>query len=359
MAGLIGSVAAGATRSQSIPLEVSDDPAVVRVAFGSCVSQRKGQGIWRRIAEWDPDLFIMMGDGVYPEHEPGGLATLEAIHSAYRRARQRDELRRFRAQVSTIAIWDDNDYGGSDIGRTFEHKLESRDLFLDFWAPPEEASVRRRNTGIYASWELGRPEHRVQVIVPDLRFSRSEWAQTEGDVRAARAEIGLGPYKPVVEDGVTMLGEAQWQWLEGCLLRPAELRVFVSSIQLVPEDRGWESWSNFPAERRRLLDLFQSTGADPIVVLSGDVHYAEISRLDRGGDARPLWEFTSSGLTESWPTPGQNDNRVGAAYPVPNFGILTLRRTAERPTLTVDILDAEGRGLLRQQLHLDTLAAPV
>ena len=215
---------------------------------------------------------------------------LQALRSAYRHARTRPEFQRFREQVRTIAIWDDNDYGGSDIGRTFEDKTRSRDLFLEYWASAREASIRRRDTGIYAYWELGEPDRRVQIIVPDLRFCRSEWAQTEGDVRAARSEIGLGPYKPIVAEGVTMLGEEQWGWLGECLRRPARLRLFVSSIQLVPEDRGWESWSNFPTEKQRLLDLFETTGAAPIVVLSGIL----ITPSSRGNDSRAIQATSGS-----------------------------------------------------------------
>ena len=353
--GLLGGVAAGTLRGQSIRVEPGGEQAVVRIAFGSCVSQRKSQSVWQQIAEKDPHLFVMMGDGVYPEHEPGSLPTVEAIRSAYRHAGAHRELQRFRDSVPVAAIWDDNDYGGSDIGRTFQHKLESRDLFLDFWASPSEASLRRSDSGIHATWELGERERRIQIIVPDLRFSRSEWAQTEGDVRAARDRAGLGPYKPALGGEVTMLGEPQWIWLENCLRRPAGLRLFVSSIQLVPEDRGWESWSNFPVEKQRLLDMFSAHANAPIVVLSGDVHYAEVSRLQGSDALGPLWEFTSSGLTESWPTPGSNAHRIGPAYPEPNFGMLSVDWREDNPRLSVDILAANGRLLRRESLLLSSL----
>ena len=356
IAGLIGGVAAGATRSSAIPLQLTNDSSVVRLAFGSCVSQRKNQDIWQRILDKEPHLFIMMGDGVYPEHEPGALPMLQALRSAYRHARTRPEFQRFREQVRTIAIWDDNDYGGSDIGRTFEDKTRSRDLFLEHWASAREASIRRRDTGIYAYWELGEPDRRIQIIVPDLRFCRSEWAQTEGDLRAARSEIGLGPYKPIVAEEVTMLGEEQWGWLGECLRRPARLRLFVSSIQLVPEDRGWESWSNFPTEKQRLLDLFETTGPAPIVVLSGDTHYAEFSRQRFKSNSSYLWEFTSSGLTETWPTPGPNAQRVGLAHSVANFGLLTMDWAASRPAVTVELFAEDGSRLGQQSVFLESLA---
>jgi alkaline phosphatase D len=153
-----------------------------------------------------------------------------------------------------------------------------------------------------------------------------------------------------------MLGETQWAWLASCLSKPARLRVLVSSIQLVAEGRGWESWSNFPAEKQRLLDLIRSTEAQGVVVLSGDTHYAEVSRQDDSVLGYPVWEFTSSGLTEFWPSPGPNPNRVGRAYPQTNFGLLTVNWLVDRPMIVGEIFAAGGRRLRQESILLDTLS---
>jgi alkaline phosphatase D len=50
-----------------------------------------------------------------------------------------------------------------------------------------------------------------------------------------------------------------------------------------------------------MLDLIDSTQAGGVVFLSGDVHCGEFSRRSfvHGYD---LYDFTSSGITETWPT---------------------------------------------------------
>jgi alkaline phosphatase D len=356
ISGLLGGLAAGAVRGGTPAVVSAGNSGILRIAFGSCVSQRKDQTVWKQIASKRPHLFVMMGDGIYPEHEGADLPVLDAIEKAYIQASARCDLAEFREQVETIAIWDDNDYGGSDIGAVFEHKCRSRDLFLKFWASPEEQEARRRNSGIYALWEMGPPGIRTQIILLDLRFCRSEWAQTEDGYRQALSESGYGPYRQTSDDGITMLGETQWAWLESCLNKPARLRVLVSSIQLAAEGRGWESWSNFPGEKQRLLSLIRSTDAQGVVVLSGDTHYAEVSRQDDSSLGYPLWEFTSSGLTEFWPTPGPNPNRVGAAYPETNFGLLTVNWHADRPMIVAEIFGAHGRRLRQESIMLDTLS---
>ena len=58
--------------------------------------------------------------------------------------------------------------------------------------------------------------------------------------------------------------------------------------------------------------LIRDTGARGVVMLSGDTHYAEASCL-RTNAPYPLWDFTSSGLTETWPVLPPNSRRVGEA----------------------------------------------
>jgi alkaline phosphatase D len=356
LAGLFGTIATDTLFADITPFGSDSDKSVFRIGFGSCVSQRRDQTIWEIIAARNPDVFVMMGDGVYPEHEGEDLPVLESIEKAYQHARTRTELAAFREQIETIAIWDDNDYGGSDIGASFTHKCTSRDLFLDFWANEKESEVRRRNDGIYGLWEFGPEEQRTQIIVPDLRFCRSEWAQTELDIRAKLGQSGFGPYKPTASEDTKMLGDQQWRWLEECLSRPAKFRILVSSIQFVAEGRGWESWSNFPHEKARLLELIRATRAENLLIISGDTHYGEVSLDNSSLVGYPLWEITSSGLTESWPTPGPNPNRIGPAYPTTNFGMLSVNWASNRPMIVAELFSGNGARLRQQSLFLDDLA---
>ena len=73
-----------------------------------------------------------------------------------------------------------------------------------------------------------------------------------------------------------MLGEEQWTWLERQLNdSKASMNIVISSIQVLTTNPVVESWGHFPNERERLLTLLNNiTG---LVILSGDVHHAEIS----------------------------------------------------------------------------------
>jgi alkaline phosphatase D len=111
------------------------------------------------------------------------------------------------------------------------------------------------------------------------------------------------PYDQVDGD---FLGEAQWEWLEKELYESkASFNVIVSGIQVLPEDRffGGENWHRFPQQRLRLLHLILKSNAKGVVLLSGDVHFAEINQIQcDGGTSRRsiITEVTNSGMTHSW-----------------------------------------------------------
>ncbi len=55
-----------------------------------------------------------------------------------------------------------------------------------------------------------------------------------------------------------VLSNEQWKWLEAELKKPAELRIIVSSIQILADDHGFEKWGNFPLERKKFLDTIKN-----------------------------------------------------------------------------------------------------
>ena len=332
--------------------EWEHDPGILRIAFGSCMHQNKPQAFWKKIAALQPHRFVMLGDGVYPLRE-SPRHIIEDLQQAYAVAARSRELSAFRAQVPISAIWDDNDFGGSDSGKSFAHKLASRKMFLDFWVGSDaERRIRERPSGIYALWEWGSAQRRTQLIVPDLRYSRSEWVAQSIGKKLARLASGFGPYGLQGED-TTMLGEQQWLWLEECLRRPARLRILASSLPFAASARGWESWANMPHERQRLLALVKQTGAGGIIVVSGDTHYGELSRLDEG--PYPLWDLTASGLTEFWPKPGLNQHRVGPAFGRTNFGLLQVNWREPDPEVLLELRTTGGDILIQKAIPLSTL----
>jgi alkaline phosphatase D len=319
----------------------------LRIAFGSCAKETKDQPIWDAILGLQPDLFVMLGDGVYADTTNPGR-----MRRAYARLAEKHGFQRLREQVSVFAIWDDHDYGANDAGADYPMKDESRRQFCDFWGEPADSLRRTQEGGIFATRMLGPPGRRVQLIAPDLRWNRDPETSSGGWWRMARQYVAgqvfrgraiAGPYQTVDDASATkMLGAAQWAWLEAQFQERADLRIVCSSLQVLSQGTGWEAWEQFPAERARLLSLIGR--AENVILMSGDVHYGEFSALPRPG-AAPLWEATSSGLTEVWASLPPNARRTGA-YRGRNFGILTIDWEARQ--VRMEILDEQGETQLAQ-----------
>lgn len=70
------------------------------------------------------------------------------------------------------------------------------------------------------------------------------------------------------------------------------------SLQVLERRYGAsESWGRFPDARARLLRVLAAAAA-PALLISGDVHLAEISVAECGGER--LVDVTASGMTHSW-----------------------------------------------------------
>lgn len=297
-----------------------------RIAFGSCANQDEPQPIWRTIQQSNPDLFLFTGDNVYassPHQKP--------IAEQYRKLDLIPEYRAVREKVPFMATWDDHDFGMRDGGTDWTGKEAARRDFINYWTYARN-SMPLEQGGIYHSKIIGPKKQMVQVIMLDTRFYRSPLKEKSGFEGQARN------YEPQ-NDG-TILGEAQWQWLEAQLKRPANIRFVVSSIQLVADQPAFEKWGNFPRERQRFFDLIKKTRAKNVIVISGDRHIASISKMDLPGYG-PLFDITASSLNRPNNYPDQDPHYVGPTYNAVNFGLAEI--DWKKKTVSLEIRDLSNK----------------
>lgn len=318
------------------------NPLISRIAFGSCSTQDEPLPILRTVLEWEPELFIYLGDNIY-----GDTNDMKLLESKYAKLGAKKEFQALRAAVPVIATWDDHDYGENDAGKEFAFKQESKEIFLRFWNEPRP-SPRREHEGIYVSYRFEDPASKrtLQIILLDTRSFRDQplvnpFPSWKND------------YLPDTDPNKTLLGDAQWKWLEERLKEPADLRVIGSSIQFAHEYNGFESWTNFPLEMIKMVNLIKSTKANGVVFISGDVHWGELSIL-RAPGCYPLHDLTASGLNRDWTNVEPNRNRYGNACSEFHFGMLQIE-WSKNPTVELRIHDMTGRTHVRKTVRLSDL----
>ncbi len=314
--------------------------SMARIAFGSCARQAQADHIWDLIAATNPDLLLLLGDNVYADTRDPNV-----MQAAYDQLADRYSFAAIRKQIPILATWDDHDYGENDAGSDYPMRDQAQRIFNQFWYP--DSDELNSQEGIYHSrrFQVGRLQ--VQVIMLDTRYHRSALKR------------GLWGYRENNDPQATILGRQQWQWLEALLSQPADLRLIGSSIQFVAKDHSYEKWANFPLERQRLLDLIAETKAGGVIFLSGDRHHAEISKLNRKDIAYPIYDITSSGLSNRLDpaiNTEYNEYRIdnSFAYRQRNFATIDIQDGGE-PSLRLAIHDAYGDELASTRIKLREL----
>lgn len=327
----------------------AEDLPLTRIAFGSCCHQDKPKPIFTAVLAAKPQAFLFLGDNVYADTED-----MAEMRGKYAKLDADPGFAALRAACPILGVWDDHDYGVNDGGAEYPMREAAQREFAAFFRLPAESPVRQR-PGIYDAVRFG-PEGRVvQIIQLDARYFRSPLVKLP-----QKGEFG--PYTGNTDPAATVLGESQWRWLGERLREPADLRVVMSSYQLLPQDHGWECWENFPAERARFLRLLKETRAGGVIVLSGDRHLGEIMTLPRTdplSPGAPVWEFTSSGLTNGGGGTDNEPNRHRVSpgvYRDLNFGVLEIDWEKRRVAGSIRRLD--GQAVFSAQIALDELKLP-
>lgn len=320
---------------------------VSRIGFGSGAFQWGEQYIWNAAADANLDLFIFNGDAIYADFDGEKVydVTEEILRKEWARLAAIPTFQRFRKKVPIMATWDNHDYGKFDGGAEFTLKEVSRQIFLDFFNEPAD-SERRVTPGVYDVKIFGPEGKRVQIILLDNRYFKGPYIsdkRSEEERKSLGLSGSMGKYLPNTDPNVTLLGDQQWHWLEKQLKKTAEIRLVVSGTQIIPDEKGMEEWGNFPLERKKLFRLIKTTGANGVILLTGNVHFAEVSMIDTG--AYPLYDFTASGLdhTNENYAKAKNSYRVAGPYYEHNFGLVEIDWKAKPSLLvTLKVIGADG-----------------
>ncbi|WP_439622172.1 alkaline phosphatase D family protein [Gemmata sp.] len=330
----------------------ADDPKVLtKIAFGSCADQDKPLPIFDTMAAAKPDLLVLLGDNMYADLDRKLKVTPDVIREKYKLMEKVPGFAKLKATCPMVGTWDDHDYGKNDAGVEWEHKDEAQQALLDFFGVAKD-DPRRTRKGVYHAEIYGPPGKRVQVILLDTRYFRSPIKKAPFDPKTR-----ISACLPNTDPDATFLGAEQWKWLEEQLKKPAEVRLLASSIQLVSDDHPFEKWANIPKEREKLHALLNSTGANGVIVLSGDRHLAEIS-LDTKAIGYPLYDVTSSGFNQAsknWRAPEANSKRLAAMPFGDNFGFITIDWSGDDPRVAVQVRDEDGDATGGFKVRLSTL----
>jgi alkaline phosphatase D len=318
------------------------------VFSGDCVGQgwgidpsRGGMRLYEAMRQLQPDVFIHLGDTIYADQplksevtlDDGSIwrnlvteaksrpaQTLDDFRGCHRYNLQDEHMRRFNAEVSQVALWDDHEVrdnwwpsqrlaadAPSDEKSVALLAARAKRAFLDY-LPLRINPVESER--IYRAWRHGPA---LEIFALDMRSYRGP--NSTNRQTSASEETAL-------------LGDAQVAWLERALAAsPATWKLIASDMPLglvVPDAGGrFEAVANrepgAPLGREleiaRLLKFIKDRRIRNVVWITADVHYCAAHRYAPNGagftEFDPFWEFVGGPLHAGTFGPSELDRTFG------------------------------------------------
>ena len=227
----------------------TEDAKVVFCFSGDSRENYQPFTIMQAVQAQRPDFFLHLGDTIYADR--GGSAhSLEEFWQKYHANRSDPFSQNCFATTSVYAIWDDHEVADDYLPGDPLAPI-GRKAFLDYWPIGRPVSDPER---IYRSVRWGSA---VELLLLDARQYRDP-------------------------NRTTMLGKPQREWLFDQLAQSTATFKFIATT--VPmAGGGSDRWDGYPKERKELLDFIKEKKMRGVVFLSGDMHYAAITKIPRGG----------------------------------------------------------------------------
>ncbi len=268
------------------------------IAFVSCAMDHLHKAdVWDQLAGQTPDICFFLGDNVYADRKSLFEKVKDVdpvlLWNRYMETRNRVSFYFQRRLIPTLALWDDHDFGGNNVDKSYPHSAASKEIFEAFFAQDPRPALTAG-----------------PGIARRLRAFGADFFLLDG--RSFRDAPGTGG---------RILGGEQEAWLDGMLgARPS---LFMNgSLFFGAYAQGLDSFEGeyaaaFADFRRRIRESGAIAG-----FASGDVHYSEIMKVEAEQLGHPTFELVSSSI-HSLTFPGIHDRYVNPrrvrADSTPNF----------------------------------------
>lgn len=318
-----------------------NDGGIVKIAFGSCArySRRRGnnQTVWDDIAHAKPDYLFLLGDQIYMDYgywpfsreyvgKPKGYDLVrfeEEMCQRYTRqwnephfAALRNDLQKRHGKNRIFGVWDDHDFAWDGA--------QGEDMAAD----PAQQGKRDISRALFHQWM------NCSTNRPEVYYSL--------DIPGARVIFLDNRYH--AKKGVSLLGQAQLNFLQQALQHDAAYTLVCAGLTLTQGSEKFSKSADYPA----LMKILTANPEQKILFLAGDIHNNYFGTISEQ-DCPPVHEIVSSGLHINYlGLPGRLDDRR-------NWGLLTL----DNQGVTVELKSNSKKGRQGHRINLSDWNNPI
>ena len=304
--------------------------ANLRYAVCSCMDDNHhAPQIWRDLIAQRPDVIFFAGDSTYCDYGSESDSGEARLWRRFAEARGILEIYASRQLIPIFATWDDHDYGQNDSGRDFPFRDKSQVNFMRFFAmDPSHCAGLSRGPGVSSRLILSGQ----QFFLMDDRSFRVAGRSSE---RYAH------------------WGKEQELWLLNHTTQHKGMNWILNGSQLFPQMPFKQSFSGEHAQQ--FIPVLEALRAQEgrVAFISGDVHFSEISKIERGILGYETFELTSSSMHSRGIGPGfiPNSRRI-ASTGERNYLLVESEAVDRGCNLIVESRSAGNTVLFRNQLRI-------
>lgn len=279
------------------------DVSRLRLGLASCANWPCGYfNAYANLAARDLDLVVHVGDYIYDNdspshrpnaprsHRPGGtVVTLSDYRARYAQYRTDPDLQAMHARHPVVTVWDDHEFAG---GTWRDGAAAHSPRYHGRWADRRDAAMRAYREWMPLRTQAPGSVYRTVALGP---LADLVMLDTRLVGRDRPANDGEGPLFRISYRDRSLLGEPQWQWLDGeVAASSARWLLLGNQVMLAPLPAvnvagglgvNASQWDGYPTERDRLYDLLRRRGrSSNVAVLTGDLHSSWASDLPVGAE---------------------------------------------------------------------------
>jgi phosphodiesterase/alkaline phosphatase D-like protein len=246
----------------------------VRFAFCSCMDdQHHEEAIWKDIAIKKPQIIFFIGDHVYADNGRLSVADPAQLWSRFCDARQTLNVFFAPRLVPILATWDDHDFGKNDgHSENYPYVKESQLNFKTFFAQEEDhCQFLIQGPGISTAFKWN---SQLFLLLDDRSFRKPKHSK----------------------ERYAHWGKEQEKWMLDLIQKNVGPTWLVNGSQIFPKMPFKESVSgNHQEQFYGILEELKKMPSK-VIFVSGDVHFSEISKIEKNRLGYNTYEITSSSI---------------------------------------------------------------
>jgi len=309
-----------------------------RILIVSCMSldpEYQQEQMWNYALSHNPDFVFLIGDSVYAHRRlsPGQTMTTEALWDAYVEARQKLALYQRNELISTLALWDDGDYGMKDGDLRFPLKRVAKTIFESFNPRLPDDINLAKGPGLARLFTA----YGVNFFFLDARSFRSP--------------------KGAKDEPETQWGQEQENWVVEKFRTKNGPKVLIQGDQFYGAYHPFDSYQGErPTSFNKMLGELRRLSKTPLLLISGDRHLTEVMKITEPKSLGPVFELTTSALHarayagsfKDHPNPNQVIGKDGEM----NFAILELNTGSGKTAVTIKSFGSKNQELFRYKIEM-------